>query len=69
MLVKVIGSKPLSANCFLGWGHRTKGTFMQLIGFLSMPVLHLYRLQWKSQIDRDELVRLGEQMVQSSEGT
>jgi hypothetical protein len=43
--------------------------FFQLIGFLSMPVLHLCRLQGKSQIVQDELVRLGEQMVQSSEGT
>lgn len=34
-----------------------------------MPVLHLCRLQGKSQIVQDELVRLGEQMVQSSEGT
>jgi hypothetical protein len=34
-----------------------------------MPVLHLCKLQGKSQIVQDELVRLGEQMVQSSEAT
>ena len=31
--------------------------------------LHLCRLQGKSQVVQDELVRLGEQMVNSSEGT
>ena len=34
-----------------------------------LPLIPLYRLQGKSQIVQDELVRLGEQMVQSAEGT
>ncbi|KAA3468438.1 dynamin-2A-like [Gossypium australe] len=37
--------------------------------FLSLTPLCQYRLQGKSQIVQDELVRLGEQMVQSAEGT
>ncbi|KAA3468440.1 dynamin-2A-like [Gossypium australe] len=36
---------------------------------LSLTPLCQYRLQGKSQIVQDELVRLGEQMVQSAEGT
>ena len=43
--------------------------FLGQLGLLISSVTTLCRLQGKSQIVQDELVRLGEQMADSAEGT
>lgn len=43
--------------------------FQLILALTTFVLLQLCRLQGKSQIVEDELVRLGEQMVHSAEGT